>query len=199
MSFSQKNQGGKMLIFTAPSGAGKTTIVRHLLNTFDFLDFSISVTTRERRPHEIEGKDYFFRSVEEFQHLIKTEKLAEWEEVYEGRFYGTLKSEVDRIWQSGRHSVFDIDVKGAANLQLQYPSNCKSTFIKPPSIDILIERLTNRKTESADSLEKRIKKAKIELCYESVFHQVLINDDLSAALKNAEKIAQSFIFGENHQ
>jgi guanylate kinase len=187
---------GKMIIITAPSGAGKTTIVRHLLKTFDFLDFSVSATTRVIRPNEKEGVDYFFKSIEEFNQLIDEGALAEWEEVYKNRYYGTLKSEIHRIWEAGNHIVFDIDVKGAVNLQLKYPDQSLSVFIKPPSLGVLLDRLKNRKTESKESLRRRIKKAKLELTYETLFDMVLVNDQLDIALKDAENIVQSFIFDE---
>ena len=193
---SDLSEKGKMIIVTAPSGAGKTTIVQHLLNTYDFLDFSVSVTTRSIRPNETDGIDYFFRTIEEFQSLLKNDQLAEWEEVYENGFYGTLHKEIKRIWSAGNHIVFDIDVKGAVNLQAKFPDNSLTVFIKPPSLEILIDRLKNRKTESPQSLERRIKKAKLELSYETLFDQVLINDELDVALKNAENIVQSYIFDE---
>ncbi len=196
MSFDTFVHHGKMIIITAPSGAGKTTIMRHLLKRFDFLDFSVSATTRPIRAHETEGKDYFFKTMQEFRQLIETDELIEWEEVYENKFYGTLKSEVDRIWNDNKHIIFDIDVKGAVNLQSKFPNRSLSVFIKPPSVDVLLQRLQNRKTETPASLARRINKAKVELTYEQLFDKVLINDDLAVALKDAEKIIQSYIFGE---
>lgn len=196
MSSSHRLKKGKMIIVTAPSGAGKTTLVRHLLNTFDILDFSISATTRPMRSNEHEGEDYFFRTKEEFHDMITNKELAEWEEVYPDRYYGTLKSEINRIWKEGKHIVFDIDVKGAINLQAEYPENSLTVFIKPPSLITLVNRLKNRKTETVESLKKRIKKAKLELTYETLFNQVLVNDELEVAKKDAEKIVQSYIFGE---
>ena len=187
---------GKMIIVTAPSGAGKTTIVRHLLKTFDCLDFSVSATTRPIRKNEVEGKDYFFQSIEEFNLLIQDGALVEWEEVYTNRYYGTLKSEIQRIWQAGDHIVFDIDVKGAVNLQAKYPDQSLTVFVKPPSLSVLLDRLKNRKTETRESLRRRIKKAKLELTYETMFDLVLINDKLDVALKDAENIVQSYIFDE---
>jgi len=199
MSFDFIQETGKMIIFTAPSGAGKTTIVRHLLKTFDFLDFSVSATTRPQRDHEIDGRDYFFKTPEEFSAMILNDELAEWEEVYPNRYYGTLNSEVDRIWNSGKHIVFDIDVKGAVNLSERYGTQCLSVFIKPPSLDALIERLTKRKTETPESLARRTQKAEMELTFEPLFDTVLINDELEVALKNAEMIVQSFIFGSEEE
>lgn len=189
-----KNEG-KMLIFTAPSGAGKTTIVRHLLKQYDFLDFSVSATTRDRRAHEEDGKDYYFLSKEEFNKRVEADEFVEWEEVYEDR-YGTLKSEVERVWASGRHVVFDIEVKGATNIKHLYGDRCKAIFIKPPSLEILIERLKNRNTESASSLKKRIARVKREMTYQDTFDEVLVNDLLDVTLKEAEFFVETFIYGK---
>ena len=189
-----KNEG-KMFIFTAPSGAGKTTIVRHLLKQYDFLDFSVSATTRDRRPHEVDGKDYYFMSREEFDKKVEADEFIEWEEVYEDR-YGTLKSEVDRVWESNKHIVFDIEVKGATNIKNLYGDKCKAIFIKPPSLEVLIERLTNRNTESASSLRKRIARVKREMTYQNSFDGVLVNDLLDVALKEAEFFVETFIYGK---
>ena len=187
---------GKLIVVTAPSGAGKTTIVKHLLKTYDFLDFSISATTREKRKQEKEGKDYYFISPEEFKALIKKRAFLEYEEVYEDQFYGTLKSEVDRIWAKEKHIIFDIDVRGAVNLKKKYKEKCHTIFIKPPSLQVIIERLTNRATESEDSLKKRIRRIKRELKYESKFDNVLVNDVLDTSLKEAEILIESLIFGK---
>ena len=189
------NIEGKMFIFTAPSGAGKTTIVRHLLKQYDFLDFSVSATTRERRAHEVDGKDYYFLSKEEFDNRVKADEFVEWEVVYEDR-YGTLKSEVDRVWASNKHVVFDIEVKGATNIKELYGERCKAIFVKPPSLEILIERLKNRKTESASSLKKRIERIKREMTYQNSFDEVLVNDLLDVTLKEAEFFVETFIFGK---
>lgn len=196
---SKSTHKGKVIIITAPSGAGKTTIVRHLLKTFDYLDFSVSATTRPMRAGEVDGVDYHFKTPEEFSALIQSGALAEWEEVYENKFYGTLNSEIERIWADGNHIIFDIDVKGAINLQKKYRDECLSIFIKPPSLSELLNRLTNRKTETPESLRRRIKKAKFELTYESLFDQVLINDQLDVALVEAELIVQGFIFGKEEE
>lgn len=192
---SNKDLQGKMFIFTAPSGAGKTTIVKHLLNKYDFLDFSISATTRPPRPLEVDGKDYYFMSVETFKQKVSEGLFVEWEEVYEGQFYGTLKSEVQRVWCAGKHVVFDIDVKGAVNIKNQFDDQCFSVFIRPPSEDILIQRLRDRNTETPKSFEKRIAKVKRELTYENRFDFVLINDLLEVALIEAEHIVETFVFG----
>lgn len=186
---------GKMLIFTAPSGAGKTTIVRHLLKVYDFLDFSVSATTRQKRDHEVDGKDYYFLSTEEFNKRIKNDEFIEWEEVYEDK-YGTLKSEVERVWNLGKHIVFDIEVKGATNIKEMYGDKCMAIFIKPPSVEILIERLKNRNTESESSLKKRIARVKREMAYQNTFDEVLVNDLLDVTLKEAEFFVETFIFGK---
>ncbi len=190
---------GKMFVFTAPSGAGKTTIVRHLLSEYDFLDFSVSATTREKRTHEVDGKDYYFLKPEEFRAKVENGDFIEWEEVYDDQFYGTLKSEVDRLWENRKHIVFDIEVMGATNIKSMYKEACLATFIKPPSLDILIERLTNRKTESASSLKKRIARVRREMGYENSFDRVLVNDLLQVALKEAEFIIEDFLALENEK
>jgi len=190
----QKKFEGKMIIITAPSGAGKTTIVRHLLRTFDILDFSVSATTRDERPHEKEGIDYYFKSPEEFKALIADEAFAEYEEVYENQFYGTLKSEIERLWEVEKRIVFDIDVKGATNLKKQYGEKALAIFIAPPSYEVLEKRLIDRKTESDASLKKRLKRVRRELTYQDTFDTVLVNDDLDIALREAELKTLSFIY-----
>jgi len=187
---------GKMFIFTAPSGAGKTTIVRHLLKTYNFLDFSVSATTREMRDYEVDGKDYYFLTPEEFRKRVDNDEFIEWEEVYKDQYYGTLKSEVNRVWESGKHIVFDIEVKGATNIKDLYKEKCHAIFIKPPSLEILIERLTNRKTESAASLKKRIARVKREMEYQDTFDAILVNDLLQVALKEAEFMVETFVYGK---
>ena len=183
----------KMLIFTAPSGSGKTTIVRHLLKKFDFLDFSVSATTREKRPHEVEGVDYYFISLEEFRAKINEKAFIEWEEVYSNQYYGTLKSEVNRIWENGKSVVFDIEVNGATNIKKLYGDQALAVFIKVPTLQMLIKRLKSRRTESEKSLRKRIKRIKKELTFERSFDTVLINDDLEEAFSNAEKMVKSYL------
>ncbi len=182
-----------MLIVTAPSGAGKTTIVRHLLKTFDNLSFSVSATTRPPRAGEIDGKDYYFLTIRKFKNRIKKEAFAEWEEVYPDKFYGTLKSEIEKKWRKKKNVVFDIEVKGATNLKKLYGDRALAIFIKPPSLEELIRRLENRDTENKKSLAERIARAKEELTYENNFDKVLINDQLAVALKEAEQMVLDFI------
>ncbi len=183
----------KLIILTAPSGAGKTTITKHLLSTFDTLAFSVSATTRKRRPHEVDGKDYYFITTAHFKELIEKQAFVEWEEVYENQLYGTLKSEVERLWSLGKDIVFDIEVKGAMNIKKQYPDKSFAIFVKPPSPETLYERLRNRRTESEDSLQKRIARAAEELTYENKFDAVLVNDNLEVALKEAEEMVHQFL------
>jgi len=185
---------GKMVIFTAPSGAGKTTIVRHLLKRYkNQLGFSTSATTRDRRDHEVDGKDYYFLSLEKFRQKISDGAFAEYEEVYRDQFYGTLKSEIERIWSLGKHIIFDIEVKGATNIKSIYGDECLAVFIKPPSFSILVERLKNRKSETQINLSKRISRMKKVLSYESSFDKVLVNDLLAVACKEAEIMIESFL------
>ena len=191
---SRKSNEGKIIIFTAPSGSGKTTVVRHVLNKFDCLDFSVSATTRAKRPHETDGVDYYFMSVDQFKQKRRKRKFAEWQEVYDNQYYGTLKSEIERIWDSGKHIVFDIEVKGATNIKKKYGEKALAVFIKVPSLELLIKRLKERKTESEANLKKRIRRIKRELTYEKSFDRILINDKLEDTLKEAEKIVEDFIF-----
>lgn len=186
---------GKMFIFTAPSGAGKTTLVKHLLTKYKNLGFSVSATTRSKRAHEVDGKDYYFLTVEDFKSKVDNGDFIEWEEVYHDQYYGTLKTEVDRIWKLGQHLVFDIDVRGAKNIKNRYPEVCMSVFVRPPSIDTLVDRLINRNTETEESLQKRISKVRKEMEYENSFDIVLVNDTLEIALVEAEHIVETFIYG----
>lgn len=184
---------GKLLIVTAPSGSGKTTIVRHLLKAFPDLRFSISATNRPRRPTEFNGRDYYFLSTERFRELIENDSFLEWEEVYENQYYGSLRSEVDRIIGEGHDVIFDIDVHGAVNLKNTYGEAALALFIRPPSLEVLIQRLRNRKTEDEKSLQKRIDRATKELTFESRFDRTLVNDDLATAYAESEKIVQEFL------
>jgi len=185
---------GKMVIFTAPSGAGKTTIVRHLLNRYkNQLGFSTSATTRTKRAHEVDGKDYYFLSADKFRQKINDGAFVEYEEVYPDQFYGTLKSEIERIWSLGKHIIFDIEVKGATNIKNMYGDDCMAVFIKPPSFSVLVERLKNRKSETQSSLNKRIARMKKELSYESSFDKVLVNDLLAVACKESEIMIETFL------
>lgn len=182
-----------MIIFTAPSGAGKSTIVHHLLDVFPRLAFSISATTRLRRPHEVEGRDYYFVSKDQFKAWMADGAFVEWEEVYDDQFYGTLRREIERIWQAGKHIVFDIDVRGATHLKKAYPSQSLAVFVKPPSYEILVERLIQRRTENEQSLKKRLARIKKELKYETKFDVVLLNDQLDKTLIEAEEIVADFL------
>jgi guanylate kinase len=183
----------KLIIFTAPSGAGKTTIVKHLLKVRNDLAFSISACTRTQRYGEVNGMDYYFLSVAEFKKRVAEGDFVEWEEVYENQFYGTLTPEVDRLLNLGKNVVFDIDVKGAVNIKKHYQERALTVFVKPPSPEALFERLKGRKTEDEDSLKKRIARAREELTYERKFDVTLINNDLETALKEAELIVETFI------
>lgn len=184
---------GKLIVFTAPSGSGKTTIVRHILSTFPETAFSVSATTRKRRPHEVHGKDYYYLSVETFKLWVENDAFGEWEEVYPGQYYGTLRSEISRLHQMGKHVVFDVDVKGAISIQRNYPVDTLTVFIKVPSMDILEQRLRARGTETEENLQKRLEKARYELTYEDRFDVVLINDDLDTTLREAEDIVRKFL------
>ena len=183
----------KLVIFTAPSGAGKTTIVSHLLRKIDSLAFSVSATTRERRPNEIDGASYYFLTPESFKQKIAQGDFVEWEEVYKNQFYGTLKSEVERLWANDKNIIFDIDVQGAMSIKKAFPDESLTIFVKPPSQDVLLKRLEGRKTETPESLKRRIEKASLELGYEKKFDTILVNDDLDSTLKKAEKIVKDFI------
>jgi guanylate kinase len=184
----------KLIIITAPSGAGKTSITSHLLKTFsDKLGFSVSATTRKKRDYERNGVHYYFISEEDFKEKIRQKEFAEWEMVYEGKYYGTLKSEMKRIWNQGKAVVLDIDVKGALHVQGQYPEQSLSIFIEPPSIDELKKRLLSRGTETDESIAARVNKAAYEISFKDQFNKVIVNNDLAKACKEAEEIIRSFI------
>jgi guanylate kinase len=188
------NTQQKIIVITAPSGAGKTSITRHLLNTFpDKLAFSVSAATRKARSNETNGVDYYFMSEEEFTNKIQHGAFAEWEMVYEGKYYGTLKSELMRIWSEGKIPVLDIDVKGAIHVQQQYPETTLSLFIEPPSVDELKRRLQSRGTESEESLNARVNKASYELSFKHSFDHIIVNDDLEKAKQQAKDIVKAFL------
>ncbi len=188
------NYHQKIIILTAPSGAGKTSITRYLLNRFpDDLSFSISASTRQPRGREKDGTDYYFISEEEFTNKIQHEEFLEWEMVYEGKYYGTLKSELERIWNDSKTPLLDIDVKGAIHVLQQYPETTFAMFIEPPSIEELKRRLTSRGTESEDSLNARVSKASYELSFKHSFDHAIINSDLSKACAEAESLVCEFI------
>ena len=190
---SDNNFTGKAIIFSAPSGAGKTTIVKSLLANKLPLSFSISACSRQKRENEINGKDYHFLSIEDFKQKINEQAFIEWEEVYENNYYGTLKSEIERIWNDKKHVVFDVDVVGGLNLKKHFGNNALAIFIQPPSMDVLFKRLRNRATESEASLNKRIDKAKHEMTYSSSFDSIIINDQLKETINVAEKKVKDFL------
>ncbi len=185
---------GKLIIFSAPSGAGKTTIVQHLLTKFpDYISFSISATTRPSRGDEVNNKDYYFITKEEFLHKVAKHEFVEFEEVYSGTFYGTLKSEIQRIWDDDKHVIFDIDVEGGLRLKKKFEDDALAIFVQPPSLEVLVERLTSRGTDSEDKLKERIIKAKKELAYAPKFDVILKNYALEDACENAEQLVKDFI------
>jgi guanylate kinase len=184
---------GKAIIFSAPSGSGKTTIVKHLLNTNPDLGFSISASTRDKRGRtEEHGKDYYFLSPVEFKQKIDNDEFVEWEEVYEGNFYGTLKSEVQRIWDSGKNVIFDVDVKGGMALKKYFRDKGLSIFVKVPSLDVLKERLHDRGTETPESLSRRLFKAQFETTFQDHFDYVLVNEELNHSLAEAQRLYDDF-------
>ncbi len=184
---------GKLIIVTAPSGAGKTTVVKHLLNKIPSLAFSVSATTRNKRENEVDGKDYYFLSADTFKSKIAAYEFVEWEEVYPGKFYGTLESELNRLWKDGKNIIFDVDVKGALSLKNKFPEKTLSIFIQPPSLEILIERLTKRATETPETLKIRIERATLELSFHHRFDFAIINDKLDNTLQKAEELVNNFM------
>tara|TARA_R110002124_G_scaffold208929_1_gene375294 strand:- start:90 stop:662 length:573 start_codon:yes stop_codon:yes gene_type:complete len=185
---------GKLIVFSAPSGSGKTTIVRHLLGQPELnLEFSISAASRDARGEEIHGKDYYFISTEDFKTHIKNEDFLEWEEVYRDNFYGTLKSEIERIWALGKNVIFDIDVAGGLRIKSKFPEETLAVFVKPPSIDELKIRLKKRSTESEDKINMRIAKASVELATAPQFDVVIKNYDLAIALEEASQLVKDFV------
>lgn len=184
---------GKLFIFSAPSGAGKSTIVQHLMKLELGLAFSISATSRPPRKGESNGREYHFISPELFQKKIENSEFLEWEEVYPGQFYGTLRSEVERIWMEGEHAVFDIDVMGGLNLKKEFGEKACSIFVMPPSLEELAKRLRSRNTDDEASLQRRLGKAEYEMTFADRFDHIIVNDSLEHALQEAEKLVQDFL------
>lgn len=184
---------GKLFIFSAPSGAGKSTIVRHLLRLDLGLAFSISATSRQPRKGEKDGREYHFIAPDEFRRKIDNHEFIEWEEVYPGHYYGTLRSELERIWSQGKHALFDIDVQGGLNLKKEFGEKALSVFIMPPSLQVLEERLRTRGTDKFESLQKRLEKAESEMRFASRFDRILVNDNLDSTLKKAESMVKNFL------
>ena len=186
--------GGKLIVFSAPSGSGKTTIVRHLLGNEDLnLEFSVSATSRDPRGEEINGTDYYFISLPEFKTHIKADDFLEWEEVYRDNFYGTLKTEVERIWATGKNVIFDIDVSGGLRIKHKFPNETLAVFVKPPSVDELKRRLKERSTESDDKINMRIAKASVELATAPQFDVIIKNYDLDTAKQEAYELVKNFV------
>ncbi|NQU84570.1 MAG: guanylate kinase [Mariniphaga sp.] len=188
-----KNQKGKLIIFSAPSGAGKTTVVKHLLSLNLGLEFSISATSRKPRTNETDAKDYYFLPEKKFREKIQNNEFLEWEEVYSGIFYGTLISEVERIRAKGNHVIFDVDVAGGLNIKKYYGSDALAVFVEPPSVNELKTRLINRSTETEDKIKMRIKKAEFELSFANRFDVILVNDKLAKTLSNAGELLMDFL------
>jgi guanylate kinase len=184
---------GRCIIFSAPSGAGKTTIVRHLLGCDLGLEFSVSAATREQRAHEVDGRDYYFMSEESFREKIEMGAFVEWEEVYPGHFYGTLRSEIERIWSQGRHPIFDVDVVGGLDLKAAFGERALAVFVSPPSMEALEARLRERATESPEKLRMRLQKVEHEMGYSHLFDMVLLNDDLKRCCDEAVEKVREFL------
>lgn len=189
----QRRMKGKLIIFSAPSGAGKTTIVKLLLEKLSELEFSISACSRAKRAEEKEGRDYYFLSVEEFKSKLENDEFLEWEEVYKDHFYGTLKSEIQRIWDKGKHVIFDVDVIGGLNIKKFYGEKALSIFVQPPSLTHLKERLKGRSTDTDENIEIRLGKAEEEMKYAKQFDKILINDDLGRAVEEGVGLITGFL------
>lgn len=186
-------KNGKIIIFSAPSGAGKSTLIGHLLKRFPQLEFSISATSRAPRGSEVNGKEYYFLSNEEFKNKVAAGEFVEWEEVYAGTCYGTLRSELKRIWDKGHVIVFDVDVKGGVNLKKIFGDDALSIFIMPPSVEELRRRLEKRGTDAPETIAKRVAKAEEEITYAPLFDKIVVNDSLETAIADAIRITESFI------
>ena len=185
---------GKLIVFSAPSGSGKTTIVRHLLKHQELnLEFSISATSRDKRGNEVNGKDYYYLSLQEFKNRIKNDEFLEWEEVYRDNFYGTLKTEIERIWAKGKHVIFDIDVSGGLRIKRKFPEQTIAIFVKPPDLNELVRRLKDRCEESPEKISMRVAKAPAELATAPLFDEIVVNSDLDKALNDAYKLVSDFI------
>jgi len=183
----------KLIVISAPSGAGKTSIVHYLLKNIPELDFSVSACSREKRENETDGEDYYFLGVEGFKNKISENAFLEWEQVYKNQYYGTLSSEIERIWSEGNSVIFDVDVVGGLNIKKQYPVECLSIFIMPPSLEVLQERLVARASESAESLQKRLDKAEEEIAKKQEFDSIILNDNLDIACKKTMEVIRNFI------
>ncbi|HEY5369338.1 MAG TPA: guanylate kinase [Hanamia sp.] len=188
-----EKQYNKIILITAPSGSGKTSIVKHLMKRFSSLAFSVSATTRKPRKNEKEGKDYYFISEEDFKQKIHDKEFLEWEMVYEGKYYGTLKSDISRIWKEKQVPVLDIDVQGAIHVQQQYPVNTIAIFIQAPSVEELKNRLQKRGSETDDSLQARLNKSTFEMTFKNHFENIIVNEDFETACKEVEKIVSDFL------
>ena len=184
---------GKLIVISAPSGAGKTSIVHHLLKNMSELSFSVSACSREKREKETHGEDYYFLGVEGFKEKIKEDAFLEWEQVYENQYYGTLKSEIERIWSAGKTVIFDVDVVGGLNIKKQYPTECLSVFIMPPSVNVLRERLSGRGSESEEKIEIRLDKAEEEIAQNQKFDTIILNDDFEIACEETQEVITNFI------
>lgn len=185
---------GKVIIFCAPSGSGKTTIVKHLLKENSNVGFSISACTRDKRGREEEnGKDYYFLTPEDFKSKIDNNEFVEWEEVYAGAFYGTLKSEIERLWEEGKHVLFDVDVQGGLNLKKYFGEKALAVFVQPPSVEILEQRLRGRGTEDEDSISRRLFKVNFEMSFKNQFDTILINDKIDDSFRKAQELVDNFV------